>query len=162
MYALQLLCLSALLAAALALAPEAAALWRSSGPYPVVVMAAVVALVGATLVSLVLRRRPFATGSEIGTLRQGGADRHVRLGLVVAVWIGWAALAPLAGFIAATAVALFASARLAGLRGVPRLAIGSIVFALVLTVLVKTVLYVAVPEAAPEAALERFLFRLRN
>ncbi|WP_420392298.1 hypothetical protein [Acuticoccus sp.] len=152
----------ALNAAALSLAPEALALAGTSSPYPLLVLCTLAALLMATLVSLVARRRSLATAVELVLLSRGGAAKHLRFALVVAVWLAWVALVSSVGFIAATAAAVFASVSLAGVKGLGKIAFGSILFAVLLTVAVKTVLYVAVPEAVPEAYLERLLFRLRS
>lgn len=80
----------------------------------------------------------------------------------IAVWLIYVLILNPVGFLGATALAVAASLLLLGLRGLWRIAAGSLAFSLAMAVLVKTVLYIPVPLAAPDIALERLIFLLRT
>ena len=154
--------LLALIATSLFFAAESFDFVKTSGPYATVVLTACVGLLAATLARALLYRVAQPAGDEIALLMRGRADRHLRLILFTAVWLGYAALLPVLGFILATTAALTGTILIGGARRAVPVALGCFAFAVGLTVLVKTALYVAVPEAAPERWLELLLFRLRN
>ena len=154
--------LLALVATSLFFAVESLAFMNTSGPYATVVLSAGVILLVATLARTLAYRAAQPAGDEIALLMRGRADRHVRLVLFTAVWLGYAALLPVLGFILATTAALTGTILIGGARRALPVALGCVAFAVALTVLVKTALYVAVPEATPERWLELLLFQLRN
>lgn len=154
--------LLALIATSLFFAAESLAFVKASGPYATVVLSAGVVLLVATLARALTYRAAQPAGDEIALLMRGRADRHVRLVLFTAIWLGYAALLPVLGFVLATTAALTGTILIGGARGALPVVLGCFAFAVGLTVLVKTALYVAVPEAAPERWLELLLFQLRN
>jgi len=84
-----------------------------------------------------------------------------RVTVFVLVWLAYVLLLPYGGFILATWLALLAS--LAIVRGRFGLvdAMSTALFASVLAVLMKTVLYVPVPQGWLDQSLEILLYRLR-
>ncbi len=80
----------------------------------------------------------------------------------ISVWLIYVLVLDAFGFLGATSLAVGASLLLLGLRGLWVIAAGSIAFALAMAVLVKTVLYIPVPLAAPDLALERLIFLMRT
>lgn len=97
-----------------------------------------------------------------------GAERFVlprralpRVAVFAAIWSGYVLALPVAGFMVASWLALWLS--LVVVRGALRWAdaLGSAAFTLVLSVLMKVVLYIPVPQGWLDIQLEIFIFSLR-
>jgi hypothetical protein len=87
---------------------------------------------------------------------------RAELGGFIVLWLIYALILNAVGFLVATALAVAAGLLLLRLRRLRAIAGGAVVFSLVMAVVVKAVLYVPVPVAAPDLALERLIFLLRT
>ncbi len=88
--------------------------------------------------------------------------QRAALASFIAVWLGYVLILNAVGFLGATTLAVATSLVILGMRGAWWISLGSVAFSLAMAVLVKTVLYVPVPLAAPDVALERMIFLLRT
>ncbi|WAP66902.1 tripartite tricarboxylate transporter TctB family protein [Jiella pelagia] len=141
---------------------SAALVWQAlqlSGPasvYPLVVTS------GALLFSL-----SYTVMRVVGGFDDGASSFEIpratiaRVAGFVAVWLAYVLLLPTGGFILTTWLALLVS--LAIVRGRLGLvdALATALFVAVLAVLMKTVLYVPVPQGWLDESLETLLYRLR-
>lgn len=97
-------------------------------------------------------------GEATGPLLGLGRKVALRLGVFVLAWLGYVLLLPFAGFILTSWAALYLSILATGAqrRLAPLAYCG--VFALSVAVLLKTVLFVPVPEALPDEYLDRLIY----
>lgn len=138
---------------------------RLSGPaaaYPAYVLGAVVVLLLGIGAGEVRRRGKLRLDPELAEFWSGPVRGRAALAGFMVTWMAYVLLLDALGFLGGTALAMTASLLLLGQRRPWRIAAGSIAFSLALAVLVKTVLYVPVPLAAPDLALERLIFSLRT
>lgn len=115
-------------------------------------------------------------GVAISEFRQGGklhldpeladfwpAFRQPRVALTgfIGVWLTYALILNEIGFLVATAFAVATGLLLLGQDRLLRIAGGAVGFSLAMSILVKVVLYIPVPLAFTDLALERLIFILR-
>lgn len=134
----------------------------SAAAYPAYVLGVLAVLLLGIAVGEVRRRGPLKLDPELADCCSGSGRERGALVAFVVTWVAYVLLLDAIGFLAATALAIAASLLLLGQRHTLFIAAGSIGFSLALAVLVKTVLYVPVPLAAPDLALERLIYSLRT
>lgn len=134
----------------------------AAAAYPAYVLGVLAVLLLGIAVSEVRRRAPSKLDPELADCCSGSGRERGALVAFVGTWVAYVLLLDAIGFLAATALAIAASLLLLGRRHALSIAAGSIGFSLALAVLVKTVLYVPVPLAAPDLALERLIYSLRT
>lgn len=134
----------------------------SAAAYPAYVLGALTVLLLGIAVGEVRRREPLKLDPELADCCSGSGRARGALVAFVGTWLAYVLLLEAIGFLAATALAIVASLLLLGQRHILIIATGSIGFSLALALLVKTVLYVPVPLAAPDLALERLIYSLRT
>ena len=129
-----------------------------AGVYPIVMTCGALVFSGAYLIQQVVRS--LASGPQEISVAFSAAT-IVRAGVFAGIWTAYVMLLPYGGFVVTTWVALVAC--LGVLKG--RVRIGDVLstalFVLVLAVLMKTVLYVPVPQGWIDRTLDVLLYRMR-
>lgn len=130
--------------------------------YPVVVAAATFVLTALTAMQTTLR--PLAEGPA-SIIASFGSNRRSRGHLLRAaafcgVWIAYAILLNMFGFVLASSLALIASLWIMQGQFKPLASLASVIFVLVLAVLVTTILFVPVPKAQVDHWIDETIFTL--
>lgn len=130
--------------------------------YPRVLIASALVLLVMTAF-IELRRPDGASGdAELQMLVSGPNSGRARFAVFAGAWLAYPLVLPMLGFVFATTLMLIISARVVGFRGLPRLTVGSLVFALTFAVALKTVIYVPVPSAWPDRLIDSMVYALRR
>jgi hypothetical protein len=159
---LRLIILGTLFAMFGVLAFQTTALSGAAAAYPGYVLGALLVLLTGIAVSELRQRGKLELDAELAQFWPALSRPRAALAGFVALWLAYALALNTLGFLAATALAMAAGLWLLGQRRWLRVAVGAVVFSLAMAILVKTVLYIPAPLAAPDLALERLIFLLRT
>lgn len=152
--------MSALLLAGLAvLGFESLRISGPSGLYPQV-------LIGASIVLLVWNGlQSWRAGAidahdpELASLHTGVPRVRLRFALFCAIWLLYPLLMTWTGFIASTTIVLYGSALIFGSKRPWLALLGTLCFAIVFSILLKSIIYVPVPEAWPDKWVNALIYR---
>lgn len=158
---LRLVILGALFVIFGTLAYQTAHLPGPSATYPGYVLGVLWILLIGIAISELRRSGKISVDAELAEFWPALLRHRAALAGFISLWLVYVLILNAVGFLAATTLAVAAGLVLLGSRGMGRIAGGAVAFSLVLAVLVKTVLYVPVPQAVPDLALERLIFLFR-
>jgi len=154
------LCMSALLLAGLAvLGVESLKISGPSGLYPQVLIGASMALLVWNGLQSWRARAIGANDPELASLHTGPTQALFRFALFCAIWLLYPLLMAWTGFIASTTIVLYGSAVLFGTARPWLALLGILCFTVVFSALLKSIIYVPVPEAWPDQWINALIYR---
>ena len=105
------------------------------------------------------RRASVEPDAELASLGSGRPSTRILFILFCLIWVAYPLLMPYFGFTATTVLAFYGSSMLFGNRRRVASLLWVVVFAVVFAVLLKTVIYVPVPEAWPDRLINSIIYR---
>lgn len=155
------LVMSTLLLAGLALlGVESLKISGSSALYPQLLLGSSILLLVWTAARSWQTRASAPADPELASLHTGTSRTRLRFALFCAIWLVYPPLMMWVGFTASTVAVLYGSALLFGTTR-PWLALfGIVCFSVLFAMLLKSVIYVPVPEAWPDRWINAFMYRL--
>jgi hypothetical protein len=142
------------------LAVESLKISGSSAFYPQVLIGASILLLAWSSWRSWQARSLALADPELASLHTGTASIRLRFALFCVIWLVYPLLMPWAGFTASTVAVLYGSALLFGTKHPWLALVGILCFSIVFAILLKSVIYVPVPEAWPDRWINNLMYRL--
>lgn len=153
--------MSALLMAALGvLGVNSLKISGSSALYPQVLIGTSMVLLAWSTLRSWRERVSVPADPELASLHTGTTSMRTRFALFCAIWLVYPLLMTWIGFTASTAAVLYGSALLFGTTRPLFALVGILIFSVLFAVLLKSVIYVPVPEAWPDRWINAFMYSL--